>query len=57
MGENENARLFYETEALRAGWSVRRLDRQKDTLLDEIGRRLEQKPECAELFTVRWKVA
>jgi len=25
---NENARLFYETEALRAGWSVRQLDRQ-----------------------------
>ena len=57
VGENENARLFYETEALRAGWSVRQLDRQKDALLDEIGQRLEQKPECAELFTVRWKVA
>ena len=25
---NENARVFYETEALRAGWSVRQLDRQ-----------------------------
>ncbi|MGQ0732458.1 MAG: DUF1016 N-terminal domain-containing protein, partial [Acidobacteriota bacterium] len=25
---NENARAFYETEALRAGWSVRQLDRQ-----------------------------
>jgi predicted nuclease of restriction endonuclease-like (RecB) superfamily len=25
---NENARTFYETEALRAGWSVRQLDRQ-----------------------------
>jgi len=28
VGENENARLFYETEVLRAGWSVRQLDRQ-----------------------------
>ena len=26
--KNENARQFYETEALRAGWSVRQLDRQ-----------------------------
>lgn len=25
--KNENARSFYETEALRAGWSVRQLDR------------------------------
>lgn len=26
--KNEHARQFYETEALRAGWSVRQLDRQ-----------------------------
>ncbi len=26
--KNENARRFYETEALRSGWSVRQLDRQ-----------------------------
>ncbi|MCC6930955.1 MAG: hypothetical protein IT359_18335 [Gemmatimonadaceae bacterium] len=26
--DNEHARTFYETEALRAGWSVRQLDRQ-----------------------------
>jgi len=26
--KNENARSFYETEALRGGWSVRQLDRQ-----------------------------
>lgn len=26
--KNENARRFYETEALRGGWSVRQLDRQ-----------------------------
>jgi predicted nuclease of restriction endonuclease-like (RecB) superfamily len=26
--KNKNARHFYETEALRAGWSVRQLDRQ-----------------------------
>ncbi len=35
----------------------REVDRQKDGLLDEIGRRLEQKTECAELFTLRWRVA
>jgi hypothetical protein len=29
--KNENARDFYETEALRAGWSVRQLDRQIDS--------------------------
>ncbi len=26
--KNENARQFYETEALRGGWSIRQLDRQ-----------------------------
>lgn len=26
--KHEDARAFYETEALRAGWSVRQLDRQ-----------------------------
>lgn len=35
----------------------REVDRQKDALLDEIGRRLEQKTECIELFTLRWRVA
>lgn len=35
----------------------RDVDRQKDALLDEISRRLEQKTECAELFTIRWRVA
>jgi len=35
----------------------RDVDRQKDALLDEIGRRLEQKTECVELFTLRWKVS
>ena len=35
----------------------REVDRQKDGLLDEIGRRLEQKTECTELFTLRWRVA
>jgi len=29
--KNENARKFYETEALRGGWSVRQLDRQIDS--------------------------
>ena len=35
----------------------RDIDRQKDALLDEISRRLEQKTECKTLFTVRWRVA
>lgn len=34
----------------------REVDRQKDVLLDEIGRRLEQKTECTELFTLRWRL-
>ncbi len=34
----------------------RDVDRQKDALLDEISRRLEQKIDCTELFTVRWRV-
>ncbi|MEI8372183.1 MAG: SNF2-related protein [Planctomycetota bacterium] len=33
------------------------VDRQKDTLLDEISRRLEQKTECEALFTLRWRLA
>jgi ERCC4-related helicase len=32
----------------------REIDRQKDVLLDEIGRRLEQKTEQELLFTLRW---
>ena len=35
----------------------RDVDRQKDALLDEISRRLEQKTDRAELFTLRWRVA
>jgi len=35
----------------------RDIDRQKDALLDEISRRLEQKTECETLFTVRWRLA
>ncbi len=34
----------------------RDIDRQKDALLDEISRRLEQKTECRTLFTLRWRV-
>jgi len=26
--KNEHARAFYETEALRGGWTIRQLDRQ-----------------------------
>jgi len=33
--KNETARHFYETEALRCGWSVRQLDRQINTQLYE----------------------
>lgn len=35
----------------------REVDRQKDALLDEIGKRLEQRTESTELFTLRWRVA
>lgn len=35
----------------------RDVDRQKDTLLDEVSKRLEQQTDCSELFTVRWRVA
>lgn len=33
--KSETARRFYETEALRGGWSVRQLDRQIDTVFYE----------------------
>ena len=33
--KNEQARKFYETEALRGGWSVRQLDRQINSLFYE----------------------
>ncbi|HEX5444290.1 MAG TPA: helicase-related protein, partial [Pirellulales bacterium] len=35
----------------------RDVDRQKDALLDEISRRLEQQASCQELFMLRWRVA
>ena len=35
----------------------RDIDRQKDALLDEISRSLEQKTGCKTLYTVRWRVA
>ncbi|MEX5283381.1 MAG: SNF2-related protein [Nitrospiraceae bacterium] len=34
----------------------REIERQKDALLDEISRRLEQKTECTEVFALRWRV-
>ena len=34
----------------------RDIDRQKDALLDEISRRLEQKTECKTLFTLKWSL-
>ncbi|NNM85492.1 MAG: DUF1016 domain-containing protein [Phycisphaerales bacterium] len=33
--KNESARKFYETQALRGGWSIRQLDRQIDSLYYE----------------------
>ena len=45
-------------EAWRAYDSASRdVDRQKDSLLDEISRRLQQQTSCEELFTLRWRVA
>jgi hypothetical protein len=35
----------------------RDIDRQKDALLDEISRRLEQKTESETLFTLRWSLS
>lgn len=35
----------------------RDIDRQKDELLDEIGRRLEQRVEETPLFALRWRLA
>ena len=35
----------------------RDVDRQKDALLDEISRRLQQQTTCETLFTLRWRVA
>lgn len=37
--------------------SSREIDRQKDSLLDEISRRLEQKLEQKPLFTLRWTLS
>lgn len=41
--KDENARLFYEDEALRGGWSVRQLDRQIATLFYERAKRSKRK--------------
>lgn len=37
--------------------ATREVDGQKDALLDEISKRLEQKTESTELFALRWRVA
>jgi len=53
------ARRFEEKreEAWRAyDEASRDIDRQKDGLLDEIGRRLEQRVEETPLFTMRWRL-
>ena len=34
----------------------REIDRQKDALLDEVSRRLQQTTECNTLFTIRWNL-
>jgi superfamily II DNA or RNA helicase len=45
-------------EAWRAYDSASRdVDKQKDALLDEISRRLQQQTSCDALFTLRWRVA
>jgi len=45
-------------EAWRAyDFASRDVDKQKDALLDEISKRLEQQTDSSELFTVRWRVA
>lgn len=44
-------------EAWRAYDSASRdVDKQKDALLDEISRRLEQQTTCETLFSLRWRV-
>ena len=63
--DNPDARRFYETEALRGGWSVRQLDRQISTLFFE--RTLASKnkknmlekgsvPEAGELLTAEQEI-
>ena len=41
--KDDNARLFYEDEALRGGWSVRQLDRQIATLFYERAKQSKKK--------------
>jgi hypothetical protein len=41
--KDDNARQFYEDEALRGGWSVRQLDRQIATLFYERAKRSKRK--------------
>lgn len=58
----ERQRTLRQLETKRTdAWKVfdeaaREIDRQKDALLDEISRRLEQTAEQAALFTLRWQV-
>jgi len=58
----ERQRALRQLESKRTeAWKIfdeasREIDRQKDALLDEISRRLEQKTECTELFALRWRV-
>jgi len=37
--------------------AAREIDRQKDALLDEISKRLEQQVKQESLFTIRWQLA
>jgi hypothetical protein len=56
FGRNELARQFYETEALRGGWSVRQLERQinsqfyERTALSRKRAELESHPELPEVL-------
>lgn len=36
--------------------SSKQIEQQKDSLIDELGKRLEQKSELTNLFTVKWKI-
>jgi predicted nucleic acid-binding Zn-ribbon protein len=59
----ERQRALRQLESKRTeAWKIfdeamREIERQKDALLDEISRRLEQRIEQEPLFTIRWSMA
>jgi len=63
--KSENARRFYEAEALRGGWSVRQLDRQINSQLEQKIIEVSQvsqhpgispKRKCLEEYDRIWKI-